>query len=146
AVIAINLAFSSLVAQRLAPSNSLATLPYLFMMGTTAALVLYLPRFFDTLGYRKMFVVGAASGATGGLLASAALETRSFWAFCLAAAFMGLFQATAMYYRYAAADAVDNAHKSSAIAWVLNGGILSALLSKYVANGTLHLLGTEYLG
>lgn len=146
AVIAINLAFNSLIAQRLAPSSSLATLPYLFMMGTTAALVLYLPKFFDTFGYRKMFVVGAASGTTGGLLASAALQAHSFWVFCLAGAFVGLFQATAMYYRYAAADAVTGTLKSSAIAWVLNGGILSALLSKYVANGTLHLLTEEYLG
>lgn len=146
AVIAINLAFNSLVAQRLAPSSSLATFPYLFMMGTTAGLVLYLPRFFAAFGYRKMFVGGAAAGMVGGLLASAAVYTHSFWVFCLAGTFIGLFQATAMYYRYAAADAVADTRKSQAIAWVLNGGILSALLSKYVANATLHLLPEEYLG
>lgn len=146
AVIAINLAFTSLVAKLLAPSPSLATVPYLFMMGTTAGLVLFLPKFFDARGYRMMFVVGAASGALGGVLASFALYAESFWLFCGAGAFMGLFQATAMYYRYAAADAVAVERKSAAIAWVLNGGILSALLSKYIANGTLHLLPTEYLG
>jgi MFS family permease len=146
AVIAINLAFNSLVAQQLAPSQSLATVPYLFLMGTTAALVLFLPKFFDQHGYRKMFVAGAMSGMIGGLLASIAIQTHSFWLFCSAAAFLGLFQATAMYYRYAAADSVAVEHKSTAIAWVLNGGILSALLSKYIANGSLHLFDKEYLG
>jgi MFS family permease len=146
AVVAINLAFSSLVAQQLAPSRSLATFPYLFLMGTTAGLVLFLPKFFDQHGYRKMFIAGAVAGTVGGVLASTALLQHSFSLFCLAATFIGLFQATAMYYRYAAADSVAVERKSTAIAWVLNGGILSALLSKYIANGTLRLFELPYLG
>lgn len=146
AVIAINLAFNSLVAQRLAPDRSLATVPYLFLMGTTAALVLFLPKLFDKYGYRRLFIVGAVSGAAGGALASAALQAQSFVLFCFSGTFIGLFQATAMYYRYAAADSVEAANKSTAIAWVLNGGVLSALFSKYIANGSLHLFALDYLG
>lgn len=136
AVFAINLAFNSPVAQQLAPNRSLSTLPYLCLMGTTAGLVLLLPNLFDRLGYRKMFVLGAVAGAFGGLLASLALLQRSFWLFCCAGLLIGLFQATAMYYRYAAADSVATEHKSTAIAWVLNGGIVSALLSKYIADAS----------
>jgi MFS family permease len=146
AVTAINLAFNSLVARQLAPDPSLATVPYLFLMGTTAALVLFLPKFFDTYGYRKLFLAGAAAGGLGGLLASLALYLRNFPLFCGAGIFVGLFQASAMYYRYAAADSVDGERKSTAIAWVLNGGILSALLSKYIANSSLNLLPIDYLG
>lgn len=146
AVIAINLAFNSLVAQQLAPNRSLATVPYLFLMGTTAALVLFLPRFFDRWGYRTLFVAGAVAGVCGGALASLALYLQHFWLFCGSGTFIGLFQATAMYYRYAAADSVAVEHKSTAIAWVLNGGVLSALFSKYIANGSLHLSQIDYLG
>lgn len=145
-VIAINLAFNSLVAQHLAPSRSLATVPHLFLMGTTAGLVLFLPKLFDRFGYRTLFVLGAMSGLCGGSLAALALYIGDFWLFCASGTFIGLYQATAMYYRYAAADSVAEKHKSTAIAWVLSGGVLSALLSRYIANGSLHLFTLDYLG
>jgi MFS family permease len=107
---------------------------------------LFLPRFFDRFGYRTLFIVGAISGVCGGSLASLALYLQHFWLFCASGTFIGLFQATAMYYRYAAADSVAVEHKSTAIAWVLNGGVLSALFSKYIANGSLHLFALDYLG
>jgi MFS family permease len=49
---------------------------------------------------------------------------------------MGCFQATAQYYRFAAADAADSAFKSRAIAWVLAGGVAAAVIGPAVASWT----------
>lgn len=144
--VGIGLAFNALIAKDLSPSADWLTFPFLFMMGSTALLVLKLPGYFANFGYRKLFIAGAVTGILSGGCASLALYLHSFPLFCIAGALLGIYQATALYYRFAAADAATATQKSSAIAWVLTGGILAALLSKYISNGTLHLLPQAYLG
>lgn len=146
AVVAIGLSFNSLLAKELSPSASWATLPFLFLMGATASIILKLPHFFSRWGYRKLFVAGSLAGILGGLCSAIAIYTSSFWMLCVAGIFIGLYQATAMYYRFAAADAADAQNKSSAIAWVLTGGILAALLGRFLSNESLHFFATDYLG
>jgi hypothetical protein len=41
---------------------------------------------------------------------------QSFWWFCVACLFVGGYQASALYYRFAAADTVTGLEKSTAIA------------------------------
>jgi MFS family permease len=146
AVVAIGLSFNSLLAKSLSPSPDLTTLPFLFLMGTTAALVLKLPRILSRWGYKTLFITGALAGVVGGVCSAIAVYITSFWLLCLAGMFIGLYQATAMYYRFAAADAADAQSKSSAIAWVLTGGILAALLGRLICNYSLHLFSMDYLG
>ena len=52
-----------------------------------------------------------------------------FWLFCLGALPIGVYQASAMYYRFAALEAVDAAHQGRATAWVIGGGLCAALLA-----------------
>jgi len=59
---------------------------------------------------------------------------------------MGSYQASALYYRFAAADSVTAPHKSTAIAWVLNGGILAALVGPLLASMSVHWLSIDYMG
>jgi MFS family permease len=115
-------------------------------MGSTAVLTLSMPKILAQFGYRKAFIVGASMGVIGGLLAVLANVIHSFSVFCVAGLFMGLYQASAMYYRFAAADAVSAEHKSSAIAWVLNGGILAALLGPLIGSHSLHFFTMDYVG
>lgn len=144
--VAVGIAFNALVGKSLAPSPNLATLPLFFMMGSTALLTLSMPGFLARFGYRKVFIAGALMGVLGGLCAVLANIHHSFSLFCLAGLLMGLYQASAMYYRFAAADAVSAEHKSSAIAWVLNGGILAAFLGPIIGSRSLHFFSIDYVG
>jgi len=143
---AVGISFNGLVGEHLAASPALATMPFLSMSATTAILVLMLPSIFARLGYRRTFALGAALGVLGSLLAAVAIWFGSFALFCCAGFFMGSYQASALYYRFAAADSVEPPHKSTAIAWVLNGGILAALLGPLLASKSVHWLSVDYLG
>jgi MFS family permease len=142
----IGLSFNALVAKQLSPSPDLVTLPFLFLMGATALLVLKLPALFSRWGYRRLFMAGAIFGICGGILSALAIYQSSFMWLCVAGAFIGVYQATAMYYRFAAADSAAADKKSTAIAWVLTGGILAALLGGIICQQSLHLFSQDYLG
>lgn len=146
AAVAVGIAFNALVGKALAPSPSMATLPLFFMMGSTAVLTLSMPKILAQFGYRNAFIIGALMGVMGGVFAVLANLIHSFSVFCLAGLFMGLYQASAMYYRFAAADAVTAERKSSAIAWVLNGGILAAFLGPLIGSHSLHFFSIDYVG
>ncbi|TJZ78727.1 MFS transporter [Chitiniphilus eburneus] len=126
AATATGISFSGLVGARLAPWPALATVPYLLITASTALATLVVPRLIARLGYRKVFALGAVIGLLGGMTCVAALFAQSFALFCLAAPLQGFYQATSLYYRYAAAESAPDAHKGSAMAWVLSGGILAA--------------------
>jgi hypothetical protein len=136
--VAVGLAFNAIVGKMLAPSPGMATLPLFFMMGSTAVLTLAMPGILAKYGYRKVFITGEILGAASGSLAVAANLMHSFSLFCLAGLLTGCYQASAMYYRFAAADAVATEYKSSAIAWVLNGGILAAFAGPLIGSHSLH--------
>jgi MFS family permease len=143
---AVGISFNGLVGQQLASSTALATLPFLSLSATTAILTLYLPRLFARWGYKGGFALGAGLGVVGSLLAALAVWMHSFLVFCVAGIFLGAYQASALYYRFAAADSVAPPYKSTAIAWVLNGGILAALLGPILASQSLHWFAVDYLG
>ena len=97
------------VGHTLATDKSLSTLPITTMMiGTTVAVIpasLFMQRF----GRRIGFLIGTTAGAIGGLVAFKAITDGNFWLFCLATHFLGYYQATAGYYRFAAADTARDA-------------------------------------
>lgn len=151
ASVAVGLSFSGLVGAKLAPTPAMATFPFLFATATTALLTLVLPRVFVRLGYRRAFMLGAALGLAGGVVCAWALWLDSFLLFCLGCVLAGIYQASALYYRFAAADSVDAAHKGQAIAWVLSGGILAALFGPWLGSRGLALTADQvgvgsYLG
>jgi len=81
ASVSVCISFNGLVGENLAPSPDLATLPYLFITASTAALTLILPRVFATLGYQGGFIGGALMGLIGFRQAPALLVAmgRSRW-------------------------------------------------------------------
>lgn len=145
--VAVGLSFNGLIGKAMSPSLALATLPYLTMTLTSAALTLWLPRIFSRLGYARSFAIGALLGVMGSLAAALGIWLGSFFIFCAAGVLMGAYQASALYYRFAAADSVAvQSHKSTAIAWVLNGGIVAALLGPLLASSTVDWFEPAYLG
>ncbi len=124
------------VGHALATDKSLSTLPITTMMiGTTVAVIpasLFMQRF----GRRIGFLIGTTSGAIGGLVAFRAIMDGNFWLFCLATHFLGYYQATAGYYRFAAADTASLNFRPKAISYALGGGLVGALLTPEVVRYT----------
>lgn len=142
----IGVTLTSLVGLQLAPTNSLATLPLaVLVLGyllTTQPLSMFMQRH----GRRAGLLLGALTGILGGLLSALGIWLADFWLFCLAALPIGTYQASAMYYRFAALEAVDDAHKGRATAWVIGGGLLAALLAPELTLWARNALSTPFVG
>jgi MFS family permease len=129
----IGVASSGLVGTELAPSLLLATLPYSLIATTNAAVTVPASFLMARLGRRAGFVLGALIGGLGGAVSAWAIFERDFLLFCLGNALWGAFQATAQYYRFAAADAAAPAFRSRAVSYVLAGGVAAALIGPEIA-------------
>lgn len=131
---------ASLVGLNIAPSPGLATLPITtFVIGamfTTIPASLIMQR----VGRRPVFVAGATVSLLGSVLAVWSIMAANFAAFSVATAMQGVFQATAGFYRFAAAESADEQSKSIAISWVLTGGVVAAVAGTLISNGTSELV------
>lgn len=125
----IGITLTSLVGLQLAPLNGLATLPLALLVLGYLLATQPLSAFMQRRGRRAGLLLGAGAGVLGGLLSALGVWLADFWLFCLGALPIGVYQASAMYYRFAALEAVDDAHKGRATAWVIGGGLCAALLA-----------------
>jgi len=125
----IGITLTSLVGLQLAPLNGLATLPLALLVLGYLLATQPLSAFMQRRGRRAGLVLGASAGILGGLLSALGVWLADFWLFCLGALPIGMYQASAMYYRFAALEAVDAAHQGRASAWVIGGGLCAALLA-----------------
>ncbi|MBU2322641.1 MAG: MFS transporter, partial [Gammaproteobacteria bacterium] len=124
----IGITLTALVGLQLAPLNILATLPLcLWMLGNLFS-VQPLSRFMQRHGRRPGLMLGAGAGVIGGLLSALGVWLGDFTLFCLGALPIGAYQASAMYYRFAALEAVAATEKGRASGYVIGGGVLAALL------------------
>lgn len=129
----IGIALTGLAGQRLTPWPWLATLPLTLLVAGNLLAIGSLARRMQQRGRASGLQRGALLGVAAGLLAAAALYQRSFVLFCLAMLLLGAYQASSGFYRFAALDGVDAAHKGRAAAWVVAGGMLAALLAPGLA-------------
>ncbi len=138
---------SPLVGLQYAPSPTLATLPlgaqFLGTMLTTVP-ASYLMKW---LGRQGGLLIGAVFAVLAGLLGAEAIWRGSFLLFVLGGFLYGMFSAFAQYYRFAAADAADAggaegaaARRARAIAWVMAGGLVAAVIGPELAKATRELL------
>ena len=131
---------AGLVGTVLAPDRAWATAPITaFVTGTLIASfpsAMLMKRF----GRRPVFIGGAVVGLAGTALAAQAIIWGHFGLFVAACALQGVYQATANYYRFAAADAASDEFRPRAISWVLTGGVAAAFLGTLIVMGTAKLL------
>lgn len=129
-----------------APKPWLATVPlgvqFLGTMSATMPASLLMQR----IGRRAGLLLGMALGVLAGLLGALAIREASFLLFCLAGVLYGSFGAFAQYLRFTAADAADaagfadrTAARGRAIAWVMGGGVVAAVLGPELADRTREL-------
>ena len=125
---------SALVGLSLAPDPRLATLP----MGcqALAAMLSTLPasHLMKRKGRRFGFTLGAFVAASGALTAALAVSLGRFPILCLGTFLFGASVGTFQYYRFAAADSVEEEHRARAISLVLAGGLAAAFLGPNLAS------------
>jgi MFS family permease len=136
----LTIATSALVGVTLAPTPALATLPlglaYLCIMMTMIPASLMMKRY----GRRSGFALGGTAGVIGGSTSAFAIYHGSFTLFCIGSAIFGIANGFAQFYRFAAAEIVDESYKSRAISWVLAGGLVAAFIGPNSANLTRHMI------
>jgi MFS family permease len=134
------IASSALVGVALAPNATLTTLPlgltYCLMMLTMIPASLFMRRH----GRRAGFALGGSAGVVGASISAMGIYYHSFLFFCIGSAVFGVANGFAQYYRFAAAEIVDPAHKARAISWVLMGGLVAAFIGPNVASLTRNII------
>ncbi|ARP89013.1 MFS transporter [Bordetella genomosp. 9] len=132
--ISIDLTLTGLTGYQLAPDKALATLPFALITVSGAVTTWFASFLLQRWGRRAGFVLGALTGAMGGLVSVWAVFHANFWVFCAGTAAVGVFQSFAQYYRLAAADAVPDNAKGRAISLVLAGGVIAAVAGPALAS------------
>lgn len=138
---------SALVGYHLAEDKALATLPAALMWFGTALATTPASFLMQRIGRRAGFMIAAAIGALGALVAALAVVWGSFALLCVGVGTFGGFNAFNYYYRFAAAESATDAFRSRAISLVLAGGVVSAIIGPELAKWSRDLIdGYEFVG
>ena len=130
----------------LAPDPSWATIP-VAMGSLGTALVMFPASFLMTrVGRRAGFLLGAASGIVSAAVAVVAMIQHSFWLLCLGMLLMGIYQAFAQFYRFAAGEVATVEFRTRAISLVIAGGVVAAFAGPWLGRTGSNLLSTPYAG
>ncbi|WP_417814197.1 MFS transporter [Thalassospira alkalitolerans] len=142
----IGITLTSLVGLDLAPLPELATLPLALLLVGNLACVHPLAMIMSRRGRRVGLFLGAVSGVIGGLVVAAGVYQAQFILVCAGTLLIGGYQASAMYYRYAALEAVPDGQKGRAAALVVGGGVLAALIAPEIASQTRDMVAIPFVG
>ncbi len=130
---------AGLVGTQLSSDPSWATLPVSAFVIGTALTTLPLSLLMRRIGRKAGFMLGSLAGVIGGLLGVHAIYQQSFGIFVAAAFLVGIYQSSASYYRFAAADMASPAFRPKAISWVMTGGVVAALIGSGLVMATVDL-------
>lgn len=148
AVALVQTAAGPLAGTVLAPAKALATLPQGLIMLSAMGACMFAATVFERFGRKSGFLLGCAGSLAGCLLYAAGLWRGSFALFCLGTVPAGMGFGLMQHLRFAAAEAAPAGGRARAIALVMGGGVLSALLGPELikhtqaAFGPLPFLGT----
>ena len=120
--------FSGLAGKLLSPDPKYATLATSLIIAATALSTGPMSMLMQRYSRRVGFRFGSTMGVCGGMLGAYSLYVGSFTLLCIASLLLGVFQASAQYYRFAAAESVPADNAARAISLVLVGGLLAALI------------------
>lgn len=120
---------SALIGYSLVENKSLATLPLGLSFVSCTCMIYFASFIMKKYGRQKGFILGALIGAFAGFVSTFALYTQSFIVFIIGLCLTGASVSFALFYRYAAVEIVPPEKKNKAIAYVVSGGIVSAILS-----------------
>lgn len=130
----------------LAPSPSWSTIPLAAGSLGTALVMFPASIMMSRKGRRAGFLLGAVSGIASAAVAVAAMVAHSFWLLCAAMLLLGVYQAFAQFYRFAAGEVASPAFRTRAISLVIAGGVVAAFAGPFLARAGSHLFATPYAG
>jgi MFS family permease len=141
----------SIVGAMFAPDRSLATLPASMMVCGMWAGTLPMGFLARRFGRRVAYASATIAGTLAGLIGYAAMLRGSFWLYLVSAFLGGLYASSHMSYRFGAADTASAEFKPKAIAYVMTGGLLAAILGPQLVIYTKdlmppYLFAASYLG
>lgn len=125
---------SALVGFALAEDKAYATLPFALQLIATMLTSIPAALVMKKTGRKHGFMLATFFGMAGGSLCTLGIMHGQFSIFASGSVLLGIFNGFGNYYRFTAADAVDQAHKSRAISLVLAGGVLAAIIGPNLAN------------
>lgn len=131
---------SVLVGYNLAIDKSYATLPFASQLVATMLTSIPAAMLMKKVGRRTAFLFATFFGMAGGALCTYAILDNNFGLFMFGSILLGVFTGFGNYYRFTAADIVDDTHKSRAISYVLAGGVIAAVIGPNMANLTRELI------
>jgi MFS family permease len=132
---------AALTGRLLAENDSFATLPLAFQFLATWLTTIPASTLMQRIGRRWGFAIGTLLGVAGGALIALSIAFLSFWLMCVGNVLVGMCMGFALFYRFAAADAADEAFRAKAISWVVSGGVIAALVGPELARHTRDVLG-----
>ncbi|MBN8954219.1 MULTISPECIES: MFS transporter [unclassified Rhizobium] len=141
------ISLGGLVGQHLSPDPDLITLPVSLLnlglaLGTLPAA--YVMR---RLGRRNGYLIGTTIGMISGLVAAIGIILSSFVVFCLGTCMAGLYSSYVQSYRFAAADNAPGSEAQKAIARVMVGGLVAAVIGPQLVIWTRDAVpGTAFAG
>jgi len=143
---AIVMTVGALAGGMIASSPGLATAPIAAMFLGTAVATAPASLWMSRAGRRPGFIAGALLGSAGGILAAIGLWFGSLLLLGCGTFLVGIYQAFAQFYRFAAAEVADEAFRPRAISLVLAGGIVAAVLGPLLGRVGGPLLDPDYAG
>lgn len=122
------ISLGGLVGQQLTSNPELLTLPISLLnlglaLGTLPAMLAM-----RRLGRRAAYVLGGSIGMMAGLIAALGILKASFLIFCIGTSLAGFYSSFVQSYRFAAADSVSGMQRDRAIARVMIGGLIAAIV------------------
>lgn len=140
------MAVGGLAGQMLAPSAELATLPIAAAGLGTLLTIFPASLWMSRAGRRAGFLTGTAAGVVAGMAATAGLYLHSFILLCAATFLIGIYQAFAQYYRFAAVEVAGSSAGSAAISLVLAGGVVAGVAGPWLARAGSALFTVPFMG
>ena len=141
------LTVTAIAGATLAPTPSLATLPFSLQFLVTMATTIPASFLMRRIGRRPGFQIGLVAGATGAGVAAIGLFIHDFPFFAIGSALIGVINGFAIFYRFAAADAAAEVFKSRAISLVMAGGVIAAFTGPALARSSVHWISeTPFVG
>jgi MFS family permease len=137
-------ATGAVVGDMLAPSQTLATLPVSVFVVGMALSTLPVGAVAERYGRRTAFLLGAGSGVLAGLIALLAILGASFWLFCAATFFGGVYAAVVLSFRFAAADCVTPERRPRALSAVMAGGVFAGVVGPQLVTHTMNLWAPHF--
>ena len=119
---------SALIGYSLSPDKTLATLPYALQMAATMAASIPAGIVFSRLGRKPGFYLGGAAMLLGTAIFGLGVLRGNFLIYCLGAIPTGLGFGIGQHFRFAAAEVASTEARARAIALVMAGGVVAAII------------------